>query len=220
MKAPVQKSVPGNEQIFVATLSGSLSSIVYYSTYFGTSSAPFNGITAPQAEIVVDKFLNVYLATPAIGVGSSSTPGALNIPRGVWDIAVAKLVIMDDIALGVSASAGTVAHGGNLTYTLAVTSKGPDFGYNVRVADTLPAGTTFVSYDAGGGSCSAPAVGGTGTLKCEVLRLEKGDTYTVKLTVKVNAAAGTMLSNTAASVSNMQDFVPGNNTGTLTTMVN
>ncbi len=69
---------------------------------------------------------------------------------------------MDDIALGVSASAGTVAHGGNLTYTIAVTSKGPDFGYNVRISDPLPAGTTFVSYDAGGGTCTAPAVGGTG----------------------------------------------------------
>jgi hypothetical protein len=39
------------------------------------------------------------------------------------------------------------------------------------------------------------------------------------LTVRVNAAAGTTLSNTATSVSNMQDFVPGNNTGTLTTIV-
>jgi uncharacterized repeat protein (TIGR01451 family) len=221
LKAPVQ-GYTGRPQYFVATLLGNLGSVVYYSTYLGTSAD--NDLWGSYGGVAVDKALNVYVMSVTTG-GIQATPGALHTgtatnPGGGLDIFVSKLVIMDDIALGVSASAGTVAHGGNLTYTIAVTSKGPDFGYNVRVADALPAGTTFVSYDAGGGSCTAPVVGGTGTLNCELLRLEKGSTYTVKLTVNVNAAAGTKLSNTATSVSNMQDFVPGNNSGTLTTMVN
>ena len=49
------------------------------------------------------------------------------------DVHISKLMITDDLALDVTPS--PVAHGGNLTYTIAVTSKGPDFGSNVRVAD-------------------------------------------------------------------------------------
>ena len=79
---------------------------------------------------------------------------------------------MDDLALGLSGSSASAAHGGNFTYTIAVTSKGPDFGYNVRIDDPLPAGTTLVSYNAGGGTCTAPAVGTTGTLHCSLPQLE------------------------------------------------
>ena len=211
VKAPVQP-YRGGIAGFVTTLSGSLGSIEYYSTHIGTANdANF---------IAVDKALNVYVST-----GISSTPGALSTgtsgnPGGLHDVFISKLVIMDDLALGVSGSSSAVAHGGNLTYTIAVTSKGPDFGYNVRIDDPLPAGTTFVSYNAVGGTCTAPAVGGTGTLHCALPQLNKGQTYTVALTVKVNAVAGTTLSNTATTVSNMQDFVQSNNKGTLFTKVN
>jgi uncharacterized repeat protein (TIGR01451 family) len=126
---------------------------------------------------------------------------------------------MDDLSLGLSASAGTVASEGYLTYSIAVTSKGPDFGTNVRVQDSLPAGTTFVRDTAGGGTCTAPAVGATGILSCSLPQLNKGSTWIVTLTVKVKAAAGSTLSNTATAASSMQDFVPRNNTGTLITKV-
>ena len=213
LKAPVQARTNAYAQFFVTTLSSNLSSIVYYSTYFGTGSNRANG-----GKIAVDKALNVYLTGFAGGI--PTTPGALSSPQTPYNIFVSKFVIMDDLALGVSASPSPVVHGGNLTYTIAVTSKGPDFGYNVRVADTLPSGTTFVSYGAGGGTCVAPAVGAAGTLNCTLPQLNKGATWNVTLTVKVNAAKGTNLSNTAAAISNMQDFVPSNNSGTLTTKVN
>ena len=204
-KAPIQGSGGG----FVTTLSNTGRSLIYYSTYFGPG---------PHA-IAVDKALNVYLTGSANAGGIPITPGAIDIAGGSGDVFIAKLVIMDDLALGLSASPSPVAHGGMLTYTIAVTSKGPDFGYNVRIGDSLPAGTTFVSYNAGGGKCTAPAVGGTGTLSCDVLQLNKGDTWNVKLTVHVNAASGSTLSNTATTISNTQDFTPANNRGTITTHV-
>ena len=220
LKAPIQSYTGTSDyqpyQYFVATLSPSLSSIPYYSTYFGSQTWNYQGQL--WAKIAVDPALNVYLT----GVDQNTvqpTSGAYTAGSS-RDIFVSKLVIMDDLALGVSATPSPVTHGGNLTYTIAVTSKGPDFGANVRVADTLPAGTTFVSYNAGGGSCVAPAVGGTGTINCTLPQLNKGATWNVKLTVKVSAASGSTLSNTAAAISNMQDFVPGNNSGTLTTHVN
>ena len=221
LKAAVQKYVGTKShpcQFFVTTLNGSLSALPYYSTYFGTATGSNQGIG-----IAVDPQLNVYIAGYD-DANVQATPGALNIglagnPGGGLDVFLSKLVIEDDLALGVSASPSPVAQGGTLTYTIAITSKGPDFGYNVRMSDPIPAGTTFVSYDAGGGKCTAPAVGGTGLFHCEILQLNKGDTWNVKLTVLVNAASGSTLSNTATTVSNTQDFTPSNNTGTITTPV-
>jgi uncharacterized repeat protein (TIGR01451 family) len=217
LKASLQ-SYKGGEQGFVTTLSGSLGSIAYYSTYFG--NRPFIG-----SAIAVDKALNVYLTGSTEGGAIKPTPGALSTgtagnPGGSEDIFVSKLVIMDDLILGISASpSSSVKHGSNLTYTLAATSKGPDFGYNVRIDDPLPAGTSFVSFATSRGTCTAPAVGAAGTLHCALPQLNKGDTFIVTLTVKVNAAAGTTLSNAATAVSNMQDFIPSNNKATFTSKV-
>ena len=119
-----------------------------------------------------------------------------------------------------SATPSPVAHGSNLTYNLALTSKGPDFGVNVRLSDALPAGTTFVSYSAGSGTCTAPAVGATGTLTCALPQLNAGATWNVSLTVQVNAASGSNLTNSAVAASSMQDLVSSNNSASVTTHVN
>jgi uncharacterized repeat protein (TIGR01451 family) len=215
LKAPIQ-GFTNSTQDYVTTLSSTGRSIVYYSTYFGLS-----GIQQGGGGIAVDKALNVYLTGGALHGGIPITPGAIDISGGSFldDVFVSKLVIEDDLSLALSASPSPVAHGGNLTYTIAVTSKGPDYAYNLRVNDTLPAGTTFLSDTAGGGSCTAPAVGGTGTLHCVLPQLYKGQTYRVTLTVRVNAASGTSITDTATTVSNTQDFYPANNTGKVTTKV-
>jgi uncharacterized repeat protein (TIGR01451 family) len=203
-------------QYFVATLSPSLSSIPYYSTYFGAGT--YNTQGDLRAKIAVDPALNVYLAGEDHN-NVQPTAGAYTYGSS-RDIFISKLVIMDDLSLALTASPSPVVHGNDLTYTIAVTSKGPDFGVNVRVSDTLPSGTAFVSYDAGGGTCTAPAVGSAGTLNCRLAQLNKGSTWDVKLTVKVIANSGTTLSNTAATISNMQDFVISNNSARITTQVN
>ncbi len=209
----------GKPQAFVTTLSSSLGSIQYYSTYLGGPRIFYWG-----GRIAVDPALNVYVAGPDM-TNVQPTPGAYSVgssymTQNNYKAFVSRLTIMDDLALALSASPNPVPNGSNLTYTIGVTSKGPDFGVNVRLSDTLPAGTTLVSYDAGGGTCSAPAPGSTGTLNCTLSQLNKGATWNVNLTVKVNAAAGTTLSNTAATISNMQDFVISNNSATITTRVN
>jgi uncharacterized repeat protein (TIGR01451 family) len=220
LKDPIQAyttdPAPNNCQFFVTTLSGNLGSIPFYSTYFGTGF-PGNG----PLGIAVDPSDNVYLAGTTVG-SVHPTPGALSGEKNpsAHQIFVAKLSIVDDLALAMSASPSPVAHGGKLTYNIAVTGKGPDLGDNVRISDTLPAGTTLVSYNAGGGSCTAPAVGATGTLNCALPQLNPGATWTVTLTVQVKAASGSTLSNTAATLSNMQDTVISNNSSTVTTAVN
>jgi uncharacterized repeat protein (TIGR01451 family) len=221
LKAPIQTKTPTGCQLFVTTLSPSLSSIQYYSTFLG---GPAVYRTFFLQGIAVDAALNVYVAGPDDN-NVQPTPGAYSIgsssmAAGFAKVFVSKLTIMDDLAVALSASPTPVPHGSNLTYTIGVTSKGPDFGVNVRLSDTLPAGTTFVSYDAGGGTCTAPPVGSAGTLNCTLAQLNSGTTWYVKLTVNVGANSGTTLSNMAATISNMQDFVTSNNSATITTHVN
>src|ERR1035441_8684059 len=112
---------------FISTLTGSLSSIAYYSTLFAMSNG--NPSATWLVGIAVDSKLNAYVT--GYGRGAvKATSGALTSNSNIY---VSKLVIMDDLSLALSASPGSVVHGGNLTYTIAVTSKGPDYGYNLRL---------------------------------------------------------------------------------------
>jgi uncharacterized repeat protein (TIGR01451 family) len=221
LKAQIQNWVATTSdrpcQLFVTTLSGSLSSIQYYSTYLGS------GTFSNQENIVaVDQKFNVYLAGYDTG-NIKATKGALSsgtaTPGADFDVFVSKLDIVADLALALSASPSPVPSGANLTYTITVTNKGPDFATNVLVTDSVPGGATFVSVDSAGAPCHKPQVGGLGVINCFLPQLNKGATWTVKMTVKVNVAAGITLEDSAATNSNMQDFNINNGIGIVDTKV-
>jgi uncharacterized repeat protein (TIGR01451 family) len=91
-----------------------------------------------------------------------------------------------------------VVAGTNLTYTIEVELTGGD-GHLVQLNDTLPAGTTFVSFTTPGGwSATTPAVGGTGNVNASITDLVEG-LYSFTLVVQVDAgvSGGTVLTNTA-----------------------
>jgi len=204
-------------QLFVTTISGSLNSIEYYSTYLGSATFSNQG-----NYIAIDSKLNAYLT--GYGTGNlKATPGAINTgSSGVdnpFSVFASKLDIEDDLVLGISASPNPVSQGQNLTYTITVTSKGPDFGTNVFVTDSVPGGTTFVSVEPGGAVCKSPTVGSLGVINCTLPQLNKGSTWTLKMTVKVIAPSGASIYNSAATMSNMQDFTISNNVGVITTPV-
>ena len=220
LQAPIQgwdtNASPGECQFFLTTLSGSLSSIPYYSTYLGTAT-PNYGIEEGIG-IAVDGLLNVYLGGTSPASNMPPTPGAFSAgsSNGGEKVFVSKLSIVDDLAISVSPSSTSVPSGEAVVYAISVTSKGPDFGVNVRISDTLPADTSLVSINCGGGAFA----GGTSTTtSCSLGRLDKGATWTVYFAVVVHAPAGTTLTNTAATISNMQDFVISNNSVTTTTPV-
>jgi uncharacterized repeat protein (TIGR01451 family) len=205
-------------QFFVATLNSSLSSIPYYSTLLGGPTT-----SNQEIKIKVDSALNVYL-TGADSENVSPTSGSLNDATGQsgFNVLASKLDIEDDLTLSLSASPSPVAPGQNLTYTITITSKGPDFGTNVLVTDSVPSGATFVSVSAPGAPCRAPVVGGLGVINCTLPRLNKGATWVVRMTVKISPTlkAGTIITDTAATKSNMQDFNINNGIGTVNTVVN
>jgi uncharacterized repeat protein (TIGR01451 family) len=129
--------------------------------------------------------------------------------------------ISGDLSLTASPSAGVVARGATLTYTYVVTNKGPNDSDGDTITTTIPSGTTYVNSTTTNGNCTRPAIGGTGTFSCTrtALLLTAHSWGPITLTVKVNAASGTVLKNTASVTAKTADAVPVNNSVTLSVKV-
>src|SRR5207237_8782173 len=59
--------------------------------------------------------------------------------------------------------------GAPISYTIGIINNGPSNAVNATLSDVIPAGAKFVSITQTGGTpftCSAPAVGASGTLSC------------------------------------------------------
>jgi uncharacterized repeat protein (TIGR01451 family) len=103
--------------------------------------------------------------------------------------------------LGVTKSGpATVVAGTDLTYTITATNAGPSTAFNVSLADTLPAGTTFVSVTQTGGpvfNCVDPGVGNSGVVTCTRNPFAPDASATFSLVVRVpsSALAGAVLTN-------------------------
>jgi len=116
-----------------------------------------------------------------------------------------------------------VLAGANILYTIAVANNTSTDAQSVELNDTVPTNTTFVSMTAPSGwSCTNPAVGATGAVKCTRATLAQSNgNQEFQLLVKVNAgtANGTVITNTATVSSNPTDTDSANNTVTTTTTV-
>src|SRR5207248_3741124 len=96
---------------------------------------------------------------------------------------------------------------------------GPDAAQNVVLADNVPANTTFVAIVQSSGptfSCSAPAVGATGTITCTIASLARGDSATFDLAYNVNPSTptGTVITNTVTISSDTGELRPEDNSST------
>src|SRR5206468_2473233 len=110
-----------------------------------------------------------------------------------------------DLSITKTDSPDPVRPGGTLTYTIGVSSAGPNTAASVAMNDALPALTTFQSITTPAGwTCTTPAAGSTGTVNCTTASMASGATATFTLAVQVSPAApdGTIISNTA-TVSSM-----------------
>ena len=97
-----------------------------------------------------------------------------------------------------SGAPNPVTPGTNLTYTITVHNNGPSNAADVKMNDTVPVGTTFVSLAAPAGwSCVTPAVGATGAMQCTLPTLPPPGDAAFTLVVKVNSdlPAGRQIAN-------------------------
>jgi uncharacterized repeat protein (TIGR01451 family) len=124
------------------------------------------------------------------------------------------VVTSADLQLTKTDSPDPVVAGRQVTYTLTVSTAGPSDALGVSVADTLPAGTTFVSASNGGAFASGVVTWNLGTIAAGSAPVTR------TLVVLVNPSTTSSLSNTATVSSSTSDPNPANNSATEATAVN
>jgi uncharacterized repeat protein (TIGR01451 family) len=139
--------------------------------------------------------------------------GAFRFPDCVADLAVTKS----------RSPSGLVEAGTNVTYTITVTNNGPNGAGNVTLTDAVPAATGLVSLSQPPGwSCTAPAVGSSGSISCTETIMANGEsaTLTVVATINCDVPNDTVIANTAsASAATPPDNSGGNNAQTVSLTV-
>ena len=123
-----------------------------------------------------------------------------------------------DLVLTTAGSPSTVLAGNDITYTQTVTNNGPLAATNANFTEATPLNTTFQSVVAPAGwTCTAPAVGSTGTVNCTDPSLAVG--ATANIVVVVNVAASVVAPTiTATSTLNATNSVNTSTTTVVTTV--
>ena len=131
--------------------------------------------------------------------------------------------------LQVTANTGAptpIATGAQITFTQTViNNSGTNAATTPSVTQTIPAGTTYVSFTLTGGTgtwtCSGVAAGATGTLTCKrSANMPAGSTATFAFIVQVDpeTVAGAAITDTVSISSTTTDPNPGNNSLTSNTI--
>ena len=137
---------------------------------------------------------------------STADPSAAN------NSASAQTTVSASADLGITKTGSTtVVAGNNVTYTITVTNAGPSDAASVSVADTTPAGLTFVSNT---GNCLT-------AFPCSLGSIPSGATRTITsvFTVGGGYSGASPFTNTASVSSTTTDPTPANNSASAQTTV-
>lgn len=168
----------------------------------GTTAVSFNG-TAATFTVISDTYLTATVPTGA-------TTGLVTVTTPSGTLASNRKFLISPPAANLSLSAipypTPTVTGGLLTYAFKVWNQGSAAAAHEVLTTEVPAGTTFsslkLSGTAGLGACTTPVVGTSGTVVCEENSVMRpGSTWTIRLTVRVTASAGTVISESAAASS-------------------
>jgi uncharacterized repeat protein (TIGR01451 family) len=125
-----------------------------------------------------------------------------------------------DLNVSIGAAPNPIHRNKDLTYTITVQNAGPSGASGTVTADQLPSNVQFQSLSApAGSSCTTPAVGSTGTVKCSLGSLAAGSSLQLKIVVLVVAPRGVTISDTVKVTSNTFDPDPQDNQATVFTFV-
>jgi uncharacterized repeat protein (TIGR01451 family) len=131
-------------------------------------------------------------------------------------------VTISDLDVSVLKTGPTSVNAGStITYTLTVTNAGPDTPFEATLTDTIPAGTTFVSFTQNSGTaafCTQPAVGGGGSVNCQFELLAPGSA-TFTLVVTATGSTPSVTNTAVTDTPNNFDTDPSNDTSTVVTTV-
>ncbi|HET9741964.1 MAG TPA: HYR domain-containing protein [Terriglobales bacterium] len=124
-----------------------------------------------------------------------------------------------DLSVSATSSPDTVNTGDTITYgPITVFNDGPQDASGAKLTVALPAEVGFSTVTTEVGSCTAPAVGSSGTVLCDLGTLGNGATPRVTVTVTAQQAGASRA--TVSVSSSVPDPNPANNSATLSTTVN
>jgi uncharacterized repeat protein (TIGR01451 family) len=125
-----------------------------------------------------------------------------------------------DLNVSIGASPNPVKRKSNLTYAVTVQNAGPSAATGTEATDTLPSNVQFESLAApSGSSCTAPAVGSTGTVKCNIGSMPTGATAQLTIVVLVVAPKAATITDTVKVTSSTTDPDLTDNQATVSTFV-
>jgi Domain of unknown function DUF11/Beta-propeller repeat len=210
-------------QVFVDEYSGK--NLLWEAT---ANAGIWNGVnTVITPALSVDDAGSVFVTN---GYAGTASFGDIKLSgTGATEVFVAKLNTAfanqsADLLLRLYASPTPVHQGDLLTFTFPVWNRGPNVAYLEELKTQVPAGTVFdyirISGTPGLGTCTTPPYQGTGQIVChENGAMALNTTWTVRLTVKVTAPAGTIITENAATMASTPDPNLANNTATVSLTV-
>lgn len=161
--------------------------------------------------------INIAVKTSSSGTltNTATVSASEGDPNGANNSATATTTVNPKQAdLGITKSApATATVGDNITYSMVVSSSGPQPSSNAVMTDTLPAGTTFVSASTSLGVCSESG----GVVTCSIGPLAVGQSANVSIVVTVNTTGAK--TNTASVSGSDADPNGANNSASATTNV-
>jgi len=162
------------------TVSCSLATFAPGSAVFVLTGLVDSGVAAGT---VLTNTATATSSTPDPNPGSESATSATTVVGATTTFSIAKTGTPDPVLAG-----------DNLTYTITASNNSSGDLKSADLADTLPAGTTFVSLAAPAGwNCTTPAVGAGGTVSCTAAPFAAGDAvFTLVVQVSPATPPGTL----------------------------
>jgi uncharacterized repeat protein (TIGR01451 family) len=167
-----------------------------------SATATFNALVLPDTP--AGTITNTAAATTTATEGTTANNE---------DTETTMVVTSADVAVNKSNAPNPVPTGTNLTYSIGAINLGPSDAQSAAVVDTVPTGTTFVSFSAPAGwTTTTPAVGGTGTVSATRPTFAANTTAGFTLVVHATVPSGNLINNTVTAATTTNDPVPANNT--------
>ena len=140
--------------------------------------------------------ISAACTTPGTISGSVTIPDNSSGSPETISVTGSCVLTSADLAVTKSVDKPTITVGDGVTFTLAVTNKGPDPATNLKVSDTLPANFDPKSITADNPLCTIDSV--AGAVVCTSPTLAKDATATFKISAK-SLSSGTAVNKATAS---------------------
>lgn len=173
---------------------------------------------AGVAKLNIQGTLNYSVADQALITNTASVSSTTYDPDLTNNSASASFTALNNSDLFVTQSSAKLASR-QLQYTVNVKNLGNYLAKKLVLNDPLPAGSKFVSLNAGSWTCSAPAAGSTGTISCSLASEAVNVTQSITFVVKINTPGSVLVNNTPSVSAANFDPNLGNNTSALSTKV-